>query len=316
MLRTLAALAVCATLTACGGDSGHDADASTSMLQGKVQIDGSSTVFPITEAVAEEFGHMHRRVRVTVGVSGTGGGMKKFSKGETDISGASRPIKGSEIDACAAGHIEFIELPVAYDGLAVVVHKNNSFVQTMTVDELNAMWKAGSTAHTWKDIRSTWPDREFRLYAPGQDSGTFDYFTETVNGKSGNCRPDATFSEDDNVLVTGIAGDPDGIGFFGYAYYYENQDKLNVVGIDAGMGAVSPELKTIEDGTYAPLSRPLFIYVSEAASGRPEVDAFVEYYLGEGRALAEEVGYVPLPEAAAAAARERYENRVTGTSQG
>lgn len=316
MFRTLAAFAVLATLTACGGDSGHDAGASTSMLQGKVQIDGSSTVFPITEAVAEEFGHMHGRVRVTVGVSGTGGGMKKFSNGETDITGASRPIKSSEVEACASANIEFVELPVAYDGLAVVVNKDNSFVKTMTVDELNAMWKAGSTAKTWKDIRSSWPDREFRLYAPGQDSGTFDYFTETVNGKSGNCRPDATFSEDDNVLVTGIAGDPDGIGFFGYAYYYENQDKLNVVGIDAGKGAVKPDLKTIESGVYAPLSRPLFIYVSKKAAQRPEVDAFVDYYLGTGRQLAEEVGYVPLPEAAAAAARKRYDNLVVGTTQG
>jgi phosphate transport system substrate-binding protein len=316
MLRTLAAFAVCASLTACGGDSDAQFDANTTLLRGSVQIDGSSTVFPITEAVAEEFGHMHGRVRVTVGVSGTGGGMKKFSKGETEISGASRPIKPSEIDACAAGSVEFVELPVAYDGLSVVVNKQNSFVTSMSIDELNVMWEAGSKARTWKDIRSDWPDREFRLYAPGQDSGTFDYFTDTVNGKSGNCRPDATFSEDDNMLVTGIAGDPDGIGFFGYAYYHENQDKLNVVGIDGGEGVVLPSMQSIEDGSYSPLSRPLFVYVSKKAAGRPEVDAFVEYFLGEGRKLAEEAGYVALPETSAEAARTRYENRVLGTAQG
>ncbi len=315
MSRSLTACALAGLLMACGGDAENDANAS-SMLQGTVQIDGSSTVFPITEAVAEEFGGMHPRVRVTVGVSGTGGGMKKFAQGETAISGASRPIKQKEVDACAASGVEFIELPVAYDGLAVVVNKDNDFATTMTVDELNAMWHAGSTATRWSDIRPDWPDREFRLYAPGQDSGTFDYFTETVNGKSGNCRPDATFSEDDNVLVTGIAGDKDGIGFFGYAYYHENADKLNVVAVDGGKGPVKPDMTTIETGTYAPLSRPLFIYVSKEAAGRPEVDAFVNYYLGDGRMLAEEVGYVPMPEAAAEKTRQRYSNRVLGTTQG
>lgn len=309
----LAAFALAGSLTACGGND--EASANTSTLQGTVLIDGSSTVFPITEAVAEEFGHLHPRVRVTVGVSGTGGGMKKFSKGETAVTGASRPIKRQEIDACAKGGVEFIELPVAYDGLAVVVNSENDFVKTVTIDELAAMWKAGSTATTWRDIRGDWPDRPFRLYAPGQDSGTFDYFTETVNGKSGNCRPDATFSEDDNVLVRGVAGDADGIGFFGFAYYHENQDLLNLVGVDGGKGAIKPSLTTIEDGTYSPLSRPLFIYVSTAQAEREEVDQFVDYYLGEGRKLAQEVGYVPLPTSAAQDARSRYENRQTGSTQ-
>jgi len=309
----LAAFALGAALTACGGND--DASANSSTLQGTVLIDGSSTVFPITEAVAEEFGHLHPRVRVTVGVSGTGGGMKKFSKGETAVSGASRPIKQKEINACAEGNVEFIELPVAYDGLAVVVNSKNDFVKSMTIDELSAMWRAGSTATTWQDIRGDWPDRPFRLYAPGQDSGTFDYFTETVNGKSGDCRPDATFSEDDNVLVRGVAGDLDGIGFFGFAYYHENQDLLNLVGVDGGKGAITPSLTTIEDGTYAPLSRPLFIYVSTAQAEREEVDQFVNFYLGEGRKLAQEVGYVPLPTAAAEAAHRRYEDRQTGSNQ-
>jgi phosphate transport system substrate-binding protein len=317
--RTLAsfsavnALVLAAALTACGGQDKASANSST--LEGTVLIDGSSTVFPITEAVAEEFGHLHPRVRVTVGVSGTGGGMKKFSKGETAVSGASRPIKQREIDACAEGGVEFVELPVAYDGLAVVVNAKNDFVKTMTVDELAKMWQAGSQATTWRDIRSDWPDRAFRLYAPGQDSGTFDYFTETVNGKSGNCRPDATFSEDDNVLVRGVSGDGDGIGFFGFAYYHENKDLLNVVGIDGGNGAVVPSLQTIEDGSYAPLSRPLFVYVSTAEAKRPAVDAFMKFYLGEGRKLAEEVGYVPLPSSAAKAAQQRYEERMTGAAQ-
>ena len=311
--QTTTVVALTALLTACGGDSG---EANASSLQGNVSIDGSSTVFPITEAVAEEFGKLHPRVRVTVGVSGTGGGMKKFTQGELAATGASRPIKGSEASLCDEGGIDFIELPVAYDGLSVVVHKDNDFVDHMTVAELNAMWRNDSKATKWSDIRPGWPDREFRLYAPGQDSGTFDYFTETVNGEGGNCRADVTFSEDDNVLVKGVSGDKDGIGFFGYAYYLENQDKLTVVPVDGGAGQVTPSLDTIADGTYAPLSRPLFLYVSKKAAEMPEVDAFVDFYLGEGRYLAGEVGYVPLPEDAAADVVKHYDDRKTGTTAG
>jgi len=314
MSRVLTTLALAVSLTACGGSS--DTDANASALRGTVKIDGSSTVFPITEAMAEEFGKLHKRVRVTVGVSGTGGGMKKFSQGETSITGASRPIKPSEVTACAESSVEFIELPVAYDGIAIVVNTENDFVTSITVAELNAMWKSDSTAKTWKDIRSSWPDREFRLYAPGQDSGTFDYFTETINGDGGNCRADATFSEDDNVLVRGVSGDRDGIGFFGFAYYHENSGVLNLVSVDGGTGPVSPDIETIADGSYAPLSRPLYIYVSKEATDRPEVDSFVDYYLGEGSQLVGEVGYVPLPETDMSKVRARYAKRVTGVEIG
>ncbi len=298
-------------LVACSDES----QASESLLSGSVAIDGSSTVFPITEAVAEEFRSVAPRVRVTVGVSGTGGGFKKFILGETDISDASRYVKESEVKALAEAGREFIELPVAYDGLAVVVNKGNDFVKTMTVAELAKMWRADSTAKNWSDIREGWPERPFKLFAPGQDSGTFDYFTEVVNGKSGNCRADATFSEDDNLLVTGIAGSPDGIGFFGIAYYIENQAKLNLVAIDGGKGAISPNMETISNGTYAPLSRPLFIYVAKAAKSKPQVEAFVNFYLDNMAELAGQVGYVAFPDDLGAAIKKRYTDGVLGTTR-
>lgn len=298
------------SLTACGRESA----AESSTLSGTVAIDGSSTVFPITEAVAEEYRlQVAPRARVTVGVSGTGGGFKKFIQGETDISDASRYIKGSEVERLEEAKREFIELPVAYDGLAVVVNKSNDFAKSMTIAELRKMWQAGSTAKTWQDIRADWPARPFKLYAPGQDSGTFDYFTETVNGKSGNCRPDATFSEDDNTLVTGIAGDRDGIGFFGIAYYLENTERLNLLAIDGGEGPITPTEATIADGTYSPLSRPLFIYVAKAAKEKELVDSFVNFYLANMTQLASEVGYVGLPADVTALVKARYENGVTGT---
>ncbi|MHC5063279.1 MAG: PstS family phosphate ABC transporter substrate-binding protein [Planctomycetota bacterium] len=298
-------------LQACSGES----EASETGLSGSVAIDGSSTVFPITEAVAEEFRSVEPRVRVTVGVSGTGGGFKKFILGETDISDASRYVKESEVEALEAAKRDFIELPVAYDGLAIVVNKSNDFAKTMTVAELAKMWRADSTAKNWSDIREGWPERPFKLFAPGQDSGTFDYFTEAVNGKSGNCRADATFSEDDNTLVTGIAGSPDGIGFFGIAYYMENQAKLNLVAVDGGTGPITPTMETISNGTYAPLSRPLFIYVAKAAKDKPQVEAFVNFYLDNMAELAEDVGYVAFPAELGAAIKKRYENGVTGTTR-
>lgn len=311
-----AALAALMSLAAgCSNSTQSEAQAA-GKLTGTVAIDGSSTVFPITEAVAEEFRRIQPDVRVTVGVSGTGGGFKKFMAGETDISDASRYIKGKEQDGCSAAGIEYIELPVAYDGLAVVVNKENTFATSMTVAELNAMWSADSSARTWKDIRPEWPDREFKLFSPGQDSGTFDYFTEVVNGKSGNCRPDATFSEDDNVLVRGVVGDKDGIAFFGLAYYVENEGQLNCVHIDGGKGPVKPSIQTVESGEYSPLSRPLFIYVTKTAAERPEVNAFVEFYLKEARQLSGEVGYVPFPEKIYMGLQGRYKSRVTGTRAG
>ncbi len=311
-----AALAALASLAAgCSNSTQSEAQAA-GKLTGTVAIDGSSTVFPITEAVAEEFRRIQPDVRVTVGVSGTGGGFKKFMAGETDISDASRYIKGKEQDGCSAAGIEYIELPVAYDGLAVVVNKENDFAKSMTVAELNAMWSADSKARTWKDIRPEWPDREFKLFSPGQDSGTFDYFTEVVNGKSGNCRPDATFSEDDNVLVRGVVGDKDGIAFFGLAYYVENEGQLNCVSIDGGKGPVTPSIQTVESGEYSPLSRPLFIYVAKSAAERPEVNAFIEFYLKSARQISGEVGYVPFPEKISMGLQGRYKSRVTGTQSG
>lgn len=266
-------------------------------LKGTVKVDGSSTVFPITEAVAEEFGKVkeHRRVRVTVGVSGTGGGFKKFLAGETDINDASRPIKQKEIDKARKNGIQFIELPVAYDGLSVVVNKKNTWVDYLTVEELHKIWKPGSTVKTWKDIRSNWPDQKIQLYGPGTDSGTFDYFTEVINGKSQVSRSDFTKSEDDNVLVKGVAGDKGSLGYFGFAYYVENKDKLKVVPIKQGNNKpVSPTMTTINNGSYAPLSRPIFIYVNLQSAKKPEVRKFIHFYLKHAKELVKEVGYVPL----------------------
>ena len=253
-------------------------------------------LFPVTEAVAEEFGKVHPKVRVTVGISGTGGGFKKFCSGEIDINDASRHIKDKEIKVAKENGVEYIEIPVAYDGLSVVVNKKNDFIDYLTVDELNAIWKYGSTMKTWSDVRPNWPNQEIKLYGPGTDSGTFDYFKEAIIGKKNNIRSDFTKSEDDNVLVTGVAGSKYALGFFGYAYYAENKSKLKVVPIDGGNGAVSPTSKTINDGSYSPLSRPIFIYVNPEAAKRPEVDAFVTFYLDNAASLAGEVGYVGMPD--------------------
>ncbi|MEZ5063263.1 MAG: PstS family phosphate ABC transporter substrate-binding protein [bacterium] len=285
-------------------------------MKGNVRVDGSSTVFPITEAVAEEFRSVAPKVRVTVGISGTGGGFKKFTVGETDINDASRPIKDKEQSVAAENGIEYIELPVAYDGLSVVINPANDFVDHLSIAELNELWKPESQVKTWKDLRPEWPDREIKLYGPGVDSGTFDYFTETVNGKSQVCRSDFTASEDDNVLVQGIEGDKDALGFFGFAYYLENKDQLKVVPIDGGNGPVAPSVTTINDGTYAPLSRPIFIYIAKAASERPEVRAFVDFYLDNAPQLVSEVGYVALPDAVYDAAKARFAAGVTGTVYG
>ncbi len=266
-------------------------------LRGMVKIDGSSTVFPITEAVAEEFGHKYPRVRVTVGVSGTGGGFKKFSAGEIDINDASRLIKESEIEIASKNKVTYIEFPVAYDGISVVINPQNTWVNFLSVAELKKIWQAGSTVMTWKDVRSSWPDRKIRLYGPGTDSGTFDYFTKAINGKSHVSRSDYTKSADPNVLVQGVAGDRDALAYFGFAYYFENKNLLNVVPVKDQADPVRPSEKTINDGSYAPLSRPIFIYVRKSALKRPAVNAFVKFYLENAAFLAKEVGYVPLPEA-------------------
>jgi phosphate transport system substrate-binding protein len=282
-------------------------------LKGKIRIDGSSTVFPITEAVAEEFQKLNRRVRVTVGISGTGGGFKKFGAGEIDINDASRSIKQSEIQKAEQNGIEFIELPIAYDGLSVVVNRDNDFVDHLTVTELRKIWQPGSTVMNWSDIRPEWPKKSIHLYGPGTDSGTFDYFTKVINGKSQASRPDFTASEDDNVLVMGVAGDENSLGFFGYAYYWENRSKLKLVPVDGGQGPIAPSGKTINDGTYKPLSRPIFIYVNKTGSKRPEVQEFVRFYIKNAPLFSKEVGYVPLPNKEYQAVLERFEKWLSGS---
>ncbi|HET9581950.1 MAG TPA: PstS family phosphate ABC transporter substrate-binding protein [Gemmatimonadota bacterium] len=280
-------------LAACGGPGGEGA-ADGSALSGSVEVDGSSTVFPITEAVAEEFQRMHPGTRVTVGVSGTGGGFKRFCAGETDISDASRPIKDSEAGDCRRNGIETTELRVAWDGLSVVANPANDFADCLTVDELKRIWEPGSQVNNWSQIRQGFPDRQLILYGPGTDSGTFDYFTEAIVGEEDASRPDYTPSEDDNVLVQGVEGDPGSLGYFGFAYYEQNVERLKLLGVDGGSGCVRPSVETIESGEYAPLSRPLFIYVSDRGLAKPQVQAFVEFYLQEGAPLVREVGYIAL----------------------
>ncbi len=289
-------------------------------LEGDISIDGSSTVFPITEAMAEEFGKAtDGNVKITVGVSGTGGGFNKFCSGEIQISDASRPIKQSEVDLCAENGVEYIELPMAIDGLSVMVHPENDFVECMTVEELHTLWapEAEDVVTKWSQVRDGWPDEEVRLYAPGVDSGTFDYFTETVNGESQASRGDFLPSENDNVLVTGIAGDRGALGYFGYAYYAENADRLKLVAIDGGAGCVAPTEETINNGSYSPLSRPLFIYVTADALNQPHVKAFVEYYLGAAnRQLVSDVGYIPFQDTIYDLAMNKFLGGKTGAAFG
>lgn len=277
-------------LASCGRRTGGEGN-----LVGTIRIDGSSTVYPITEAIAEEYRFEQPDVRITIGISGTGGGFQKFIRGEIDITNASRPIK--EEEAQASNDAKYVALKVALDGLAVLVHKDNNWVDHFTVEELKKMWEPSAQGNIlrWNQIRPEWPNEEFHLYGPGVASGTYDYFTEVIVGKSGASRGDYTASEDDNVLVQGISGDPNGIGFFGYAYYLENQDKVRLVGVDGGQGVVLPSPETVASGTYAPLSRPVFIYVNDDAARRPEVTDFVRFYLDNASELVPDVGYIPLP---------------------
>lgn len=286
-----------------------------------IKADGSSTVYPITEAVAEEYQKTERgKTNVTVGISGTGGGFKKLCSGETDISNASRPVKPSEVELCKKNGIEYIELPVAYDGLAIVVNPKNKWVDSLTVSELKKIWEpaAQGKIKRWNQIRSNWPDKEIHLFGAGVDSGTYDYFTEAVVGKEHSSRGDFTSSEDDNVLVQGISTDTYALGFFGVAYYEENKDKLKLIPIDDGndsngKGPVLPTSANVEKGIYQPLSRPLFIYVNYKSSGKPEVQRFIEFYLKNGKTLSKEVGYIPLPDKAYELVLKRFKNRVKGS---
>ena len=287
-----AALVLLLPLAACGG--GGDAAEDPYSLSGMVTIDGSSTVFPISEAMAEEFQIANSGVRVTVGISGTGGGFKKFCGGETDISDASRPIKSSEIELCRENGIEAIEIPVAWDGLTVVRNPANDWATCMTVDELKRVWQPGSSITRWNQVRPEWPDEKIKLYGPDTDSGTFDYFTEAIVGEEDASRDDYTASADDNVLVVGVEGDRGSLGYFGFAYYEESSDVLGAVAVDNGDGCVLPGRETIENGSYAPLSRPMFIYTKAQALAKPQVRAFLKFYLDNATIFVPEVGYVPL----------------------
>ncbi|MDA1118338.1 MAG: PstS family phosphate ABC transporter substrate-binding protein [Proteobacteria bacterium] len=282
-----------------------------------VKIDGSSTVFPITEAVAEDFQKAKRgAIRVTVGISGTGGGFKKFCRDEIDVSGASRPIVKKEMQACAAAGVEYFELPVAFDAITVVVNPKNAFIKQLTIAELKKMWEPAAQGRVmrWNQVNPSWPDAPMNLFAPGADSGTFDYFTEAVVGKSKSSRGDFTASEDDNVLVQGVSRDVNGLGYFGYAYYIENQDKLKAVPIVNDKGqAVTPSMESVLKGSYTPLARPIFIYVNVKSLGKPEVKEFVQYYMTQGAKLAREVKYVPLPDHAYKTAWAHVLNGKKGT---
>lgn len=304
-------------LSSCNGGKKADQNAGEGgeNLQGTISIDGSSTVYPITEAVAEEFRNEASDVRVTVGLSGTGGGFKKFVRGETDINDASRPISEKEAADAKANNISYVELKVAYDGLAVVVNPQNNWVETMTIAELKKLWEpeAQGKIKRWNQIRPEWPNEEIHLFGAGVESGTYDYFTEAVVGKSHSSRGDYTGSEDDNVLVQGIATDKNALGFFGLAYFEENKEKLKVLGIEPepGKAAVKPSQATVLDKSYTPLSRPLYIYVNSKAIKRPEVVKFVEFYLDNAKDLAESAGYVPLPDAEYNAEIEKFSKYVS-----
>lgn len=299
MKKIVTSFVLALILIACGEkkETNDTAQNETAALSGIIKVDGSSTVFPVTEAVAEEFRSIQPDVKVTIGVSGTGGGFKKFSRGETNISNASRPIKDKEIAACKENNIKYLELEVAYDGLAVLVNPENTWVDSFTVEELKMIWEpaAQDKIMKWNQIRPEWPNEEIHLFGPGVASGTYDYFTEAIVGKSGSSRGDFTASEDDHVLVQGIAGDKYSLGFFGLAYYSENADKLTLIGVNNGTEVVKPSLETVKNGTYTPLSRPLFIYVNSTSVSSPEVVEFVNFYIDNAAELSKDVGYIPLP---------------------
>ncbi|SFW10772.1 PstS family phosphate ABC transporter substrate-binding protein [Nitrosovibrio sp. Nv17] len=281
-----------------------------------VKIDGSSTVYPITEAVAEDFQIARKgKIRVTVGISGTGGGFKKFCRAETDIVNASRPILKKEMDDCKAAGVQYVEMPVAYDALTVVVNPRNDWIKTITVADLRKIWEPAAQGRVmkWNQVNPAWPDAEIKLYGPGADSGTFDYFTEAIVGKAKSSRGDFTASEDDNVLVQGVASDRNALGFFGFAYYVENQKKIRALAVDGGRGGILPSVKTVEEGSYQPLSRPIFIYVNIKSAQRPEIRDFVEFYMRNAATLVKEVKFFPLPAKVYTVNLEHLEKRKVGT---
>ena len=288
-LLSLVSILMVSVIAACGGTEGGSSEDPSEIV-----IDGSSTVFPISQAVAEEFRREHSHVQIPVGISGTGGGFKRFVEGETDISNASRPIKESEVALAEQNGVSFTQFVIAYDGLSVVLNKSNDFAECLTTAELKMIWEPGSQVSNWNEVRSTFPDKPLRLYGPDTDSGTFDYFTAEINEEEDASRSDYTAASDDNVLVQGVSGDQGAMGYFGYAYYVENSSLLNVLAVDGGSGCVVPSIETINDGSYSPLSREMFIYVNNSSMDRPEVRDFIEFYMNNAGELAEEVGYVGL----------------------
>lgn len=294
------------------------AGAGRAEAQASIKMDGSSTVFPVAEALAEEFQISKRgKVRVTVGMSGTGGGFKKFCRGETDISNASRPILAEEMEVCRKAGIKYFELPIAFDALTVVVHPANNWIKgdTLTVADLKKMWEPAAQGRisTWKQVRAEWPAERLMLFGPGADSGTFDYFTEAVMGKSKSSRGDFTASEDDNTLVQGVENNKSALGYFGFAYYIAHKDKMKAIKIDGGKGPVAPSVENVVNGSYSPLSRPLFLYVKESSMNRPEVREFVQFALTQGADLVGEVGYVPLPKESYALAWKHFNDKKLGS---
>ena len=302
---------------ACGSGAPTGAAPGSQSGGSVIRVDGSSTVFPITEAVAEDFQRSTPGTKVTVGISGTGGGFEKFCRAEIDVSDASRPISETELAQCGQANVEFIELPIGYDGLTVVVNPKNTWAHHITVAELKTLWEPAAQGRVmkWSQVRAEWPDREIHLFGAGVDSGTFDYFTEAIVGKAKSSRGDYTSSEDDNVLVQGISGDELALGYFGLAYYEENQAKLRALPVDAGdgRGPIAPSKDTVRTNDYRPLSRPLFVYVARSAFDRPEVKAFVDYYLTNATRLVSEVGYVPLTGAEYALVTTRAQQKHLGT---
>ena len=313
---------IAAPLKSDGGGSQSEADEFAAVLTpssdkqtGEVIADGSSTVFPITQAVAEEFMKVHSGVKVSVGIAGTGGGFKRFVVGDTDINDSSRAISEKEIEACQKNGIEYLELKIAIDGLSVVVHPTNDWCKVMTVAQLKALWSPGSTVKKWKELDASWPDTEIRLYGAGPDSGTFDYFTEVIVGKAKSSRSDYEASEDDNKLVQGINGDKNSLGYFGYAYYADNQDKVKLVAIangDDASKAVTPTEETILNGTYKPLSRPLFVHVNLKSLKKPQVREFLKYYISKGQEYVQEVHYIQLPADDLKDSRKRLAEALSG----
>ena len=296
-------LVLVVTLAGCGGggrgSDGTDTAATTTSkgggnLSGRIQADGSSTVGPYTTAAAEGFRGVEPGVEVTVGVSGTGGGFERFCRGETDLSDASRPIKDEEAAACAKKAIAYVEFQIANDALTLVVNKENDWAQCLTVEQLAKIWAPGSKVSNWNQVDPSFPDEKLKLFGPGTDSGTFDYFTKEINGEEGASRSDYAASEDDNTVVTGVSGEKGGLGYFGFSYYEENQDTLRALEIDGGDGCVAPSVETAQNGTYKPLSRPLFIYAKQESFKRPEVEAFIQYILDNETQVAKSSQYVPL----------------------